>query len=451
MWTNSGRKMEQIGYIHIAKHEIEQRLVYSVLFPNINFGFNGQLILVASQIWTELMEVYHIGGEKKFKGTYYDVLHTMSHFLNFTFDLIIPANEAWGSEVEPGVWNGIVGLLQNRSVHLAVAALTITQDRMQVMDFSNIALQNTYVVAIYRKPLPIKNALLIYFKPFERIIWISLIGVFVIFCLILSGGITLAMGGNVPKTKFFLKVLNTNSPNIFASFLKQSVKDKLENSSISQRLLLGSWWLFSFMIVALWAGSIISFIAIPIYPSIFTNTEELVAQDMYKIGTRPFTSISTLVKNSYPDIWKKIIQNNKSDPSVLSDSSEVRQAKVSNENFVLIDEYPTFEHYVAADCHVTAAKHMSLGFVSFAVGMQKNSAYIDIIDKFSLQAKEFGLMEYWKRFNKNKSVDETCAKDENEPMVLKLEDFQWWFYLFSMLLSIAILVFIGENCMVLLQ
>ena len=80
---------------------------------------------------------------------------------------------------------------------------------------------------------------------------------------------------------------------------------------------------------------------------------------------------------------------------------------------------------------------MNLGFVSFAGGMQKNSAYIDIIDKFSLEAKEFGLMAYWKRFNKNKSVDETCAKDENEPMVLKLEDFQWWFYLFSMLLTIC--------------
>ena len=77
--------------------------------------------------------------------------------------------------------------------------------------------------------------------------------------------------------------------------------------------------------------------------------------------------------------------------------------------------------------------------------MQNNSAYMYIIDKFSLQVNEFGLMEYWKRFNKQKTVDKTCEKYKNEPMVLKLHDFQWWFYLLSMCLCVALLVFMSEK------
>ena len=92
--------------------------------------------------------------------------------MNFSYTLIKPPDGQWGAIQTDGSWNGMVKLLANQDIDIAVTDFTITHERSAVMTFA------TPITQIYHS-LFIKNPsesfnFMAYIEPMDWLAWVSL-------------------------------------------------------------------------------------------------------------------------------------------------------------------------------------------------------------------------------------------------------------------------------------
>ena len=73
---------------------------------------------------------------------------SLQEIMNFTYTVIKPPDEQWGSIQPDGTWSGMVNLLANQDVDIATAPFTVTEERSAVMTFASpITKINTIIQA----------------------------------------------------------------------------------------------------------------------------------------------------------------------------------------------------------------------------------------------------------------------------------------------------------------
>ena len=105
-----------------------------------------------------------------FKGLFPDAWHALEKRMNFTYQ--IQRAFEWGNLVNGTEWSGMVGMVKNRKVDIAVADLTITRDRSNAVDFLQPLLD-------CKEELFMKNpddamSLSAYTKPFTQLSWVGI-------------------------------------------------------------------------------------------------------------------------------------------------------------------------------------------------------------------------------------------------------------------------------------
>lgn len=102
-----------------------------------------------------------------------DLAHTIcSERLKIPYKFLIETN--YGSEIEKGIWNGMVGALINREADLAIASLTINGAREKVVDFSKPFIDLGISIMI-SKPEKKKAGVFSFMDPLSKGIWICVI------------------------------------------------------------------------------------------------------------------------------------------------------------------------------------------------------------------------------------------------------------------------------------
>ena len=65
-------------------------------------------------------------------------MNSVAGALNFKYVITYPTDgNLWGSEVQPGVFSGLIGDLQNEKSDVGWALLFITPDRYKYIDYTN--------------------------------------------------------------------------------------------------------------------------------------------------------------------------------------------------------------------------------------------------------------------------------------------------------------------------
>ena len=65
-------------------------------------------------------------------------MNSIAAVLNFKYVISPPSDgELWGAEVQPGVFSGLVGELQNEKSDVGWALLFITPDRYKYIEYTN--------------------------------------------------------------------------------------------------------------------------------------------------------------------------------------------------------------------------------------------------------------------------------------------------------------------------
>lgn len=133
-----------------------------------------------------------LSGNQKYKGFCIDLLDKIAALCNFTYKIKLVDDGYHGTYIN-GRWNGIIGELidkvstisfckfknlilikkhaKKKKADLAVAALTITSQREQVIDFSEPFL-NLGISIMYKRPFKKKSEIFSFFNNFSIEIWV---------------------------------------------------------------------------------------------------------------------------------------------------------------------------------------------------------------------------------------------------------------------------------------
>ncbi|GFT29787.1 lig_chan-Glu_bd domain-containing protein, partial [Nephila pilipes] len=82
------------------------------------------------------MTVQIINNRTVYGGTDGEMLQCLADKLNFEIELYFSPNGQFGTRHSNGTWDGVIGLVQSGEADIGVQSLSISEDRMQAVDFS---------------------------------------------------------------------------------------------------------------------------------------------------------------------------------------------------------------------------------------------------------------------------------------------------------------------------
>ncbi|KAG1692279.1 Glutamate receptor ionotropic, kainate 1 [Nymphon striatum] len=106
----------------------------------------------------------------RISGIYADILDCLKQDLETNFDLHIVHDSNYGVKLRNGSWNGMIGELIDEKADIALGPLSMTAERLDVVDFSPEILQSGLSI-VYQKPIILNFNIQSYLAPFSINFW----------------------------------------------------------------------------------------------------------------------------------------------------------------------------------------------------------------------------------------------------------------------------------------
>ena len=116
----------------------------------------------------------------------------LSERCNFTYVYKYSVDGKWGSELENGSFNGLIGMVERREAEMAAAYLTMTPERETAVDFT-VAIDEEVGDLIIRKDFQEQLDFFAYLYLFTFDVWICTLAVVVITSILLYLMVTLKL------------------------------------------------------------------------------------------------------------------------------------------------------------------------------------------------------------------------------------------------------------------
>ncbi|KAK4325066.1 hypothetical protein Pmani_004337 [Petrolisthes manimaculis] len=258
------------------------------------------------------------------------ILDALTSTLNFTYQLVVPPDRAWGGPQPDGTVTGLIGMVARHEANLAICEITITDQRETVVDFTApYWLESLTLVS--RAPRQRDRSLAV-FWPFTALVW-SLIGVATVVMGPVLWVLVWAQTGEgtdtPPPPRPSLQQLTFN---MFRSLVVQ------ENLLVSQdwplRFVFITWYFFCYNIY----GTLTAVLAIPTFEKPVDGLTDLplAAVDGFAVGTLKDSSTEFLFRGADSGIYHEVWQLFHPVHSLLPDP-ELGFDKVLKDKFVLIN------------------------------------------------------------------------------------------------------------------
>ena len=92
-------------------------------------------------------------GRPKLEGYCVDMIEEMAKRMNFDYEILLPKDEAYGMQQPDGSWSGVIGDLVMGNIDIAVAGMTMTSAREEVVDFISPYFDVSGISIILRMPV----------------------------------------------------------------------------------------------------------------------------------------------------------------------------------------------------------------------------------------------------------------------------------------------------------
>ena len=92
--------------------------------------------------------------------------------MNFTYTVIKPPDGQYGGIQPDGTWSGMVGLLANHAIDIAVTRFSVTKQRSTVITFAN-PIQFEFSSMVIKNPAENYN-ILAYIEPMHWLVWVCM-------------------------------------------------------------------------------------------------------------------------------------------------------------------------------------------------------------------------------------------------------------------------------------
>ncbi|KAK6165873.1 hypothetical protein SNE40_022697 [Patella caerulea] len=361
------------------------------IFPNVNFHFNGRQLLIGAMPY-QLIRKDVINGVSVYTGWMVDLLEDMAADLNFTYEITEPKDGNWGTKMDNNTWDGLIGRVQRREIDILYGEYMITAERNKIMDFILPPLLTSSICIVYRNTGEEEETWSSLLKPLNTTVYIMLFVSFILLSLLYIAtetfpllDLALEQNGEYPKSWQILFDL------LGCLFLKAG---HIHPRTRKGRYLYASWLIFCVVFAAVYTANLTSSLLVKKTKIPFTSLGELVEQKTWGYGLLKNSALQSIVENStdaeYKQVWKGILRQNKTDPSVLSDNIDDLIHKVMSEKFALIATGVIKHSLPRNDCllsiidRIVAAHHSS-----FAVPL--NYPLKNDIEQYMIRRFEAGL------------------------------------------------------------
>ncbi|XP_077596090.1 glutamate receptor 1-like [Stigmatopora nigra] len=327
VWT------ERRGYVSTVRYKPSQEEFHGLL----NHTYVVTTILEAPYMMLKKNHEQLVGNDR-YEGYCAELAAEIAKHVGFAYRLELVGDGKYGSR-DPAskMWNGMVGELVYGKADVAVAPLTITLVREQVIDFTK-PFMSLGISIMIKKPTKSKPGVFSFLDPLAYEIWMCIvfayIGVSVVLFLVSrfspyewkkkeeeeedEDG-TSAMSskhttGHTPerqKEKDKENLEHTNDFGIFNSlwfslgaFMQQGCD--ISPRSLSGRIVGGVWWFFTLIIISSYTANLAAFLTVERMVSPIESAEDLAKQSEIAYGTLDGGSTKDFFRRSKIAVFEKM-------------------------------------------------------------------------------------------------------------------------------------------------
>ncbi|CAJ0584580.1 unnamed protein product, partial [Mesorhabditis spiculigera] len=393
-WNGTQRKLQMqansIPYTH--EHAIQQLKSMRVL----------KVTTIAEKPY--VMEKVLPSGEVVYVGFCVDLLKRLAANLNFEFELSVVADGKYGepSKQNASHWDGMIGEILSGEADMAVAPITVTALRLEVVDFTDPFLQ-LGISMLMRKPdqkmsAPITSFLL----PLTSRAWsIALVaGLLTTMILTFVSNVT---GEEKNEHGFSL----TNAVWFLACILLRA-SSGYGCATFASKIVSTTWWLFTLVLIAQYTANFAAVLTVERKSMPFNSFEDLSNQSEYTFGAIFGGSTAQFFKYSrietFEKIWQKMAANGNASFVQKNDEGVNRTLE---QKYVFLMESTSLEYRVAQNCNLTKVGNVVLGSNGYSIALPKGSKWREKLTRQILDFNEKGIImmlkkKWWATTDENK-------------------------------------------------
>ncbi|XP_024892967.1 probable glutamate receptor [Temnothorax curvispinosus] len=228
----------------------------------------GNVVRVASVINSPL-----ISHENGTVGGFFGLLLIeLSKVMNFTVEMLDPVEGFGIWSKEKNVWTGAIGQLVANEADIGISAFTMTTHRQNVIDYTIPLIRSNYRL-YFKEPDTSFVQWSLYLKAFSFGTWITLLMIIITASILLT----------IMKTKgyFSMNLMLENYIKVWGIYCQQGLSEFPSESPV--RLAFLSISTSSIVILAIYSGSLISFLALCTPKLPFSTLEGYVKDGSYKL------------------------------------------------------------------------------------------------------------------------------------------------------------------------
>ncbi|CAI5445016.1 unnamed protein product [Caenorhabditis angaria] len=301
------------NHVHVEKKKDSQQIRKGILPSKPwKLRFNVVTVLVKPFVMLKRRNPKdpELKGNDRFEGYCIDLLNLLANNITgFHYDVFISEGNKYGARQADGSWDGMLGYLLNETADVAVAPLTITQERERAVDFSK-PFMTTGISIMIKKPEKQEFNIFSFMEPLGMTIWIftlsSYFGVSLTIFLVswfspYEKRIEFKRGEFTVTNEF---TLYNSLWFTLAAFMQQGT-DILPRA-VSGRIASSCWWFFTLIIVSSYTANLAAFLTLERMTPPIESVDDLANQDKILYGVVEGGSTAAFFEDSIVPLYKKM-------------------------------------------------------------------------------------------------------------------------------------------------
>ncbi|NWT55878.1 GLRK protein, partial [Erythrocercus mccallii] len=258
-------------------------------------------------VTTILEDPYVMVRGAELEGYCMELLAALAGMLRFQYRVKVVADGQYGAVSAGGNWSGMVGEILRREADIAVAPLTVTSAREEVVSFTTPFLQ-TGIGILLRKDTASQDMSFFHFlSPFSKETWTALLFAYLLtcFCLFLVARLSPCEWNEPKNEENHFTFLNSLWFGAGALALQGATP---RPQALSVRVIAVVWWLFTLALLAAYIANFTALLSSGSEQLPIQTFEDLVKQRNLEFGTLEGSSTFYYFKNSKNPIHQMIYE-----------------------------------------------------------------------------------------------------------------------------------------------
>ncbi|XP_062992035.1 glutamate receptor 2 isoform X1 [Elgaria multicarinata webbii] len=434
------------------------------LSGNESSGLENKTIIVTTILESPYVMVKKnfelLEGNERYEGYCVDLAAEIAKHCGFKYKLTIVGDGKYGArDAETKIWNGMVGELVYGKADIAIAPLTITLVREEVIDFSK-PFMSLGISIMIKKPQKSKPGVFSFLDPLAYEIWMCIvfayIGVSVVLFLVSRFSPYEWHTEEFEDGRETQSNESTNEFGIFNSlwfslgaFMQQGCD--ISPRSLSGRIVGGVWWFFTLIIISSYTANLAAFLTVERMVSPIESAEDLSKQTEIAYGTLDSGSTKEFFRRSKIQVFDKMWTYMKSaEPSVFvrTTAEGVARVRKSKGKYAYLLESTMNEYIEQRKPCDTMKVGGNLDSKGYGIATPKGSSLRNAVNLAVLKLNEQGLLDKLKnKWWYDKGECGSGGGDSKEKTsALSLSNVAGVFYILVGGLGLAMLVALIEFC-----